>query len=356
MQNETRLLFNQYLHDVAEMNHLSAEMVTAAGISKFTVDPTIQQALEEIIQEEVGFLARIFRPMVIEPMGERIGLEATSTIASNTDTTQKDRQVIDPTGLKDIDKYFCQQTNFDTALRYSRLDMWRKFPDFAERIARVIAKQKGRDQIMIGWHGTHRAANTDRATYPKLQDVAKGWLTKIEEFAPERMLAQGEQKESEIRIGKGGDYNNIDALVVDMMGEKVAEHHQEDTDMVCIIGRELLHDKYFGLVNANDLPTERIALDVLMTTRQVGGLPAVTVPFFPKRGVLITRLENLAIYLQEKSLRRTLVDNAKRDQWEDYQSMNMDYMIEDYTALAYAKAANVKVRKNDPSEAEAVWG
>lgn len=350
MQNETRELFNQYLDDVAELNHV------ASVATKFSVEPTIQQALEDVIREEVGFLQRISMPMVVEQQGEKIGLDVNSTIASNTDTTVKEREPIDPTGLTDIDKYFCQQTNFDTALRYAKLDMWRKYDDFGTRLAKAIAKQQGRDRIMIGWNGTSRSANSDRAANPGLNDVAVGWLKKIELYAPERILEQGNQAAGEIRIGKGGDYNNIDALVFDLVGEKVAEHHQDDTDLVCIIGRELLHDKYLGLVNENDLPTERLALDVIMTTKQVGGLPAVRVPFFPKRGLLITSLDNLSIYLQEKSLRRHIIDNPKRDRVEDYQSMNMDYMIEDFTRLAHAKSASIKVRTNDPTEATPVWG
>lgn len=352
MQNETRILYNQYLQDVADLNGIDV----AAVASKFSVDPTVQQALEDIIREEIGFLKRISQPFVVEQQGDKIGLDVVSTIAGNTDTNVNERQATDPTNVVDIDKYFCQQTNFDTAIRYGKLDAWRKYPDFAVRLAQLIAKQKGRDRIMIGWNGTHRAANSDREANPDLKDVAKGWLTKIEENAPERMLAQGNQKEGEIHVGKGGDYNNVDALVYDLIGEKVAEHHQDDTDLVCIIGRELLHDKYLGLVNENDLPTERLALDVIMTTKQVGGLPAVRVPFFPKRGILITTYDNLAIYLQEKSLRRNLIDNPKRDRIEDYQSMNMDYIIEDYTRLAYAKSASIKVRTNDPSEATPIWG
>lgn len=350
MQNSTRLLFNQYLADVAHLNGVDSVS------SKFSVEPTVQQALEDIIREEIGFLTRISMPMVVEQQGDKIGLDVVSTIASNTDTTQRDREPSDPTNIIDIDKYFCQQTNFDTALRYGKLDAWRKFPDFADRLARAIARQIGRDRIMIGWNGTSRAANSDRVANPDLKDVAVGWLKKIELNAVERILAEGTQAEGEIRIGKGGDYNHIDALVVDMIGEKVAEHHQDDTELVCIVGRDLLHDKYLGLVNENELPTERLALDVLMTTKQIGGLPAVRVPFFPSRGILVTSFDNLGVYLQEGTLRRHIIDNPKRDRIEDYQSMNMDYIVEDFTRLSYAKSASIKVRTNDPSEATPVWG
>lgn len=351
MHNLTRALFSQYLRDTAENNGLSDDFVSGLGITQFNVEPTIQQALIDIVREEVGFLERISMPVVVEQMGEKIGLDINSTIASNTDTLQSDREVFDPTTLVDVDKYFCQQTNFDLALRYAKLDQWRKFPDFAERLSRAIARQKGRDQIMIGWHGEERAANSNRTANPTLKDVAEGWLHKIERIANERVLSQGDN--GAIKIGLKGDFKNIDALAFDLMGEKMGEHH-DDAGKVAIVGRELLHDKYLQLLNESNAATERNANDIIMTNRTVGGLPAVIVPFFPKRDLLITDLSNLAIYHQEGGDRRTLTDNAKRDQYEDRQSSNIDYMVEDYTAIAYAK--NIEVRTNDNSETTATWG
>ena len=51
-------------------------------------------------------------------------------------------------------------------------------------------------------------------------------------------------------------------------------------------------------------------------------------------GILITRLDNLARYYQEGGRRRTIVDNAKRDQIENYESSNDAYVVEDYDCVA----------------------
>ena len=40
---------------------------------------------------------------------------------------------------------------------------------------------------------------------------------------------------------------------------------------------------------------------------------------------------------QEGSRRRTIVDNAKRDQIENYESSNDAYVIEDYGCVAFAE-------------------
>jgi P2 family phage major capsid protein len=142
-------------------------------------------------------------------------------------------------------------------------------------------------------------------------------------------------------LGTGGDYKNIDALVYDLIENKMAEHHRDDTDLVCIVGRKLLHDKYLGLMNDNNAATERVALDVLFSTRQVAGMPAVVVPFFPATAILVTRLDNLSIYTQEGSLRRLMRERPEKNRVEDFMSQNMDYVIEDYTCLAHVAAGAI---------------
>lgn len=44
----------------------------------------------------------------------------------------------------DAQGYPCTQTNFDTLIRYSKLDAWAKFPDFQTRIRDLILKRQGR--------------------------------------------------------------------------------------------------------------------------------------------------------------------------------------------------------------------
>ena len=72
-------------------------------------------------------------------------------------------------------------------------------------------------------------------------------------------------------------------------------------------------------------------------------------PFFPARGLTITTLDNLSIYYQRGTRRRTIVDNAKRDRIEDYQSVNEDYVIEDFDKFCMAE--NIKL----PNAAGTGW-
>ena len=47
---------------------------------------------------------------------------------------------------------------------------------------------------------------------------------------------------------------------------------------------------------------------------------------------MVTRLDNLSIYFMDESHRRSIIENPKLDQVENYESMNIDYVVETYAA------------------------
>ncbi|MDK2024991.1 phage major capsid protein, P2 family, partial [Escherichia coli] len=90
-------------------------------------------------------------------------------------------------------------------------------------------------------------------THPMLQDVAVGWLQKYRNEAPTRVMSkivdeEGTVVSAVIRVGKNGDYVNLDALVMDATDNLIDEIYQEDAELVAIVGRKLLADKYFPIV------------------------------------------------------------------------------------------------------------
>ena len=334
MRNDTRVHFNAFTAKIAQLNGVPS------ACEKFTVSPSVQQTLESRMQESSAFLNSINVVGVAEQEGEKLGLGISGTVAGTTDTTANDRMPTNPMALSG-NKYRCEQTNFDTALRYSIIDAWAKFPDFQTRLRDQIIKRQALDRIMIGWNGTARAATSNRATNPLLQDVNKGWLQHIRETSPENWLKEIAEGSNKIQIGSAvtaaNGFKNLDALVYDMVNNLIEPWYQDDTELMVICGRALLHDKYFPLVNSNQAPTEQIAADMIISQKRIGGLPAVRVPFFPANSLLITRLDNLSLYWQENSRRRTVVDNAKRDQIENYESSNDAYVIEDFDGVAFAE-------------------
>jgi P2 family phage major capsid protein len=325
MKNQTRIAYAAYLTTVASLNGV------ASATEKFTVAPSVQQTLEDKIQESSGFLASINVIGVTDQSGEKIGLGIGGTIAGTTDTSAKDRTPVDPSSLEGSG-YECTQTNFDTALKYAKIDMWAKFPDFQTRMRDAIVKRQALDRILIGFNGVSRAKTSDRAANPLLQDVNIGWLQKYRTEAPARVMKAG-YTANQVRVGvkEGADYANLDALVFDAVNNLVDPVHQEDTELVVICGRNLLADKYFPILNQAQANTEAMAADLIISQKRIGGLQAVRVPGFPANTVMVTRLDNLSIYYQEGARRRTVVDNAKRDQVENYESSNDAYVVEDYS-------------------------
>ncbi len=324
MRNQTRQRFNGYLDHIATLNGVSD------ATQKFNVSPSVQQTLETHIQESSAFLSRINVIGVREQEGEKLGLGVGSPIASTTDTYSQERQTVDPIYL-DGQRYRAEQTNFDTHIKYALLDMWAGFTDFQARIRNTTLRRQALDRIMIGFNGVHRASTSDRVRNDLLQDVNIGWLQQYRNHAPERVLKES-QRGGPIVIGKDGDYANLDALVFDAVNHLIDPWFQEDTELVVICGRKLLHDKYFPILNKEHRPTDTLAADVILGQKRIGHLPVIRVPHFPNNSLLITRLDNLSLYWQLGGRRRTIVDNAKRDQIEIYESTNDAYVIENFGA------------------------
>ena len=322
MQNESRTNFNQWLARVAQLNGINV----ADTDKTFSVTPSVQQKLETAMQESSAFLGMINMIAVDELQGEKLGLSLSGPIASRTNTTNKDRATRD---LSDIAArgYHCRQTNYDSHLGYAKIDAWAKFPDFQVRVARMLVLRQALDRMCIGFNGTSIAEDTDIVANPLLQDVNKGWLQKMREEAPSRVMHEGKTA-GKVIVGAAGDYKNLDAAVFDAR-ELLDPWHRNNPNLVCILGAKLLHDKYFPLVNTNQAPTETLAADIIISQKRVGGLQAVQVPFFPENGLFITTLDNLSVYWQRGGRRRHIVENPKRNRIEDYQSSNDDYVIED---------------------------
>ncbi|KLV38658.1 P2 family phage major capsid protein [Aeromonas caviae] len=328
MRNETRQKFNEFTGQVAKLNAITSAMV------QFNVQPSVQQTLETKMQESVAFLSMINMVPVDELKGQKVGIGISSTIAGRTNTDSKDRQPNNPAALYDHN-YECAQTNYDTMIGYAQLDSWAKFPDFQTRIRDAIITRQGLDRIMIGWHGTSAAPDTDRNANPLLQDVNIGWLQHIRTDAPAQVMSEGTEGSGKIYVDTtDGDYKNLDALVFDAVNELIKPWFQDDTDLVVICGRKLLSDKYFPIINDASDNQNKLAGQVLVSQKQIGGLKAVRVPFFPEDALLITKFSNLSIYWQDGARRRHIEEEPKRNRIVNYESSNDAYVVEDYDCAA----------------------
>lgn len=307
----------------------------------FSITPAKVQKILAAARLENTFLNRINMVLVKNQQGDAIRIDAVGMIAGTTDTDTQDRAPKDPHSIGGT-SYNCQQINFDTMIKYQTLDAWAHDPKFKTLVASQTRKQISANQIQIGFYGESRAATSNPTTNPKGQDVAIGWLKKLETKNPANFLTEGEV-ENQIRIGEGGDYLNLDVAVNDIK-QLIDAEFEDDGDLVAVIGSELLAAEKAKFYTENgNTPSEKTLIEDKQVIATYGGLPAYKVPHFPGRGIMVTSFKNLSIYIQKDSVRRLYFDNAKRDRYETYQSQDMDYVIEELGKIAAIKWQNVKL-------------
>ncbi len=340
MNPRTREQFNLMKEEVATANDVG-------NVSeKFTLLPSVEQIIVDRMGESSALLNQINIFPVTEQKGQKLGLGVGAPIASRTNTDNKDRETA-YVGSLDGDQYECKQTNFDTHISYRTLDAWAQLDDFQERYRKAVLQRVSLDRIMTGWNGTSAAAETARTANPLLQDVNIGWLEKVRQSAPANFMgydSTGTATTDEFTIGEGGLYGTLDALAFDVMSNLLDPWHVCGDDLVLILGRELWVNHGLTLYNDNRSATDKNALQVWFAKEAIAGLPTVTVPFFPARGLVITSYDNLSIYFQTGAVRRAIIDNPKRDRVEEYLSSNDAYVVEDYGKLGAVRAGAIKLK------------
>jgi P2 family phage major capsid protein len=319
-------MFSQMLLDIAE--NYGVELAS----KMFSVEPTIAQELNEAITAKSDFLQRINVVGVTEIKGQKVFLGVSGPVTGRTNTKTTDREAKDGSAL-DENTYELFSTESDVSLPYAKIDAWAKFPDFHQKYSAAVQKQIALDRIMIGFHGTTAAVQSDIVAHPMLQDVNKGWLQIAREQIPAQVLTQGLEA-GKVTLGVGGDYANLDSLVHDTK-QMVDERVRDGGDLVAIIGTDLLAaDKAKLYAKQGDVPTEKERIEEAQVIATYGGLPSFSVPFFPVNAVVVTSFDNLSIYFQDSSWRKQTVDNPKRSRVEDYNSRNEGYVIEQLEKFA----------------------
>jgi len=326
MRNETRPKYEAFAAAIASLNGVSD------ATKSFSVSPSVQQTLETRIQQNSEFLSKINMVPVQDQEGEKLGLGVIGTIAGRSAGQRSPRSLADLTS----GRYRCVQTNFDSGIPYAQLDAWAKFKDFQTKLRDIIIKQQALDRMMIGFNGVSVATTTDREANPLLQDVNKGWLQQYRENAPERVMKEVKKDSGKVMIGASvapaDGYKSLDALAYDAINGLIHEALAENPELVVIVGRNLLADKYFPVLNKDQAPTEQMAADMVISQKRIGGRPAVSVPFFPADKMLITTLSNLSLYYQEGARRRYLREEPDWSRVANYESSNDAYVVESYEA------------------------
>ncbi|EGU45419.1 MULTISPECIES: phage major capsid protein, P2 family [Vibrio] len=338
MQKQTKIKLSAYVKAVAAQNDVDD------ATEKFNVSPNGTQRIIAAIRESSWFLNKINIISVKNQKGESIGLGVTGMIASRTDTSGSGKRTPKDHSSMGAMPYMCEQTNFDTALRYAKLDAWAHHKNFNALISKATREQIDANKITIGWYGESADKNTDATANPNGEDVNKGWFQAMRDHNEDRLITTGQKADGEIRIGEGGDFINLDLAVLETKN-LLHDACENDSNLVAIIGSDLLaYDKAKFYEAHGNTPSEKGKIQELQVIGTYGGLPAVKVPGFPSTGIMVTSYDNLSIYIQEGSVRRsTGKKNDEKDQIENFESMNMAYVIEEVGKAAAIEFKNVKL-------------
>lgn len=300
--------------------------------------------------ESAEFLQHIDTQLVDDLVGQAVTIGVNGSVTGRagveTDAT-KSRQTKDPHGLTKRE-YRCYPVECGTHITWQRMDMWAKFPDFHQRFRAHVQQAIALDIIKIGWNGTSAADVTDIVANPMLQDVNIGWMELVRRDNAGNAISDGEQKVGEIRIGEGGDYENLDQAVHDLLGG-IPLHKR--IGLVAIIGDELLaKEKNKLYAKQAHTPSEKEKIELEQIIETYGSLRTYKIPFFPERGILITSFDNLCHYIQAGSTRTHIENNHKQKRIEDYQSRNDCYYINDLEKIVFFEAGSVMLDKvKDPA-------
>ena len=309
----------------------------------YVADPTQEQKLNDLIVDDVGFLSQINVLPVDDLAGQKIYGSTSRIVPKRTNTRVSQRQTVGTLNL-DTNGYELFKTEYDVHIEYAQIDQWAKFPDLYNRWMRYVRGGVAEARIMTGFYGIASAEETDIETYPNGEDVNKGWLQILREYNGGSQMLSAGRNVDEIRIGNdaSADYVNLDSVVHDLK-QGIPKRFRK-RGLVAIIGEELLSKDSAQLYEAQgSTPSEKERIENQKVNRTYGGLPSLSLPQFPDRGIFVTPLNNLSIYYQSKAVRQKMIDEPKADRIEHYHSMNEGYVLEEEEASASLEFDNVRV-------------
>lgn len=280
-------------------------------------------------EQEKNFFAKLqendlFQLLNIIPVhyeyGEAVGL--IQAMPGTTNTNKFDRL---PKLAASRLKYRCQQMNFDSRIRFDKLDNFTQSDlNFVETFESYLDLHLLSGVLMVGLNGTHQSNNSNPETAPLGEDVAKGWLQKIREHAQNH---NGQSVLNVGEIGANGTYKTLNKAV--KAGIAKIKPIYVDGDLIAICGSDVTPD--------NAIENNKDGLGGQFITRLqklIGGCKAVTIPHFPSNAILLTRLDNLSLYVHRNNVRRGWIDGSELDSIYHYFSFNVDFVVENFEACA----------------------
>lgn len=268
-----------------------------------------------------SFLGVINFIKVNNMQGNCLGLNL--PMPSTTDTLNNQRRDPEKAYISPMQEFKCSQINVDAFVGFEKLDAFTQSEiNFNQNLDRFLDKQVLFSLLLAGFNGAERASTSDPKTNLLAEDVAVGWLAKIKQNAANSVIKSAE-------VGENKAYKNLNALVKAGL-QKIPNPLRARGNIIAICGRNLVNENAVSL-NFNDLDDMN---KPVMLQKTIGGLNAIYCPAFPENSILITSLDNLSLYAQAGTVRRILVSNPRKNRYDIFSSLSVDFIVEDYNNVA----------------------
>lgn len=320
------------------LNNFIVEFHKQAGVmpgEQFALTPNQLQTLhKKIVLDGSPFLRQINVRGVTQITGQKLFMAINKLASSRTDTTVqgKEREPRSMRGMSDSE-YRLYPTESDIGIPYADIDEWAAFPEFATMYMQLFRNAIANDRVRVGFHGITAEATTDPVTNPNGEDLNIGWLQQAR--LHDAVVGAGSHVMSGVTIGAGGDFANLDALVAEAKNDLIAPEFKNSPGMKSFLGADIVGNaegKFYTA--AGDKPSEKTHMDDGRILQTYGGLRAESPAFFPDGTLALTYPKNLSLYYQKESWRRTLKDKPEKNEYQDFNSRNEGYVLEQPTAFA----------------------
>lgn len=305
MNKKTNVKFTEY------KKNLSAENSSGAGhVNEYQkVDRIIEQGIQEN-----AFLRLISTKFIVDSPNQ--DYEMSLPIVSTTNTEQRERQP--KNYIQGNIAFECKQINLDIHLPYSDLDKFATV-DFEKALNDTLSAELLQNIVMVGFNGERREADSNPTQNPLGQDVAKGWIKQIKDA--------GQVLDASAHHGKRA--NGLIKLALEKLPVKL----RESGELIAICGSDILANSF---VNIDYSALQRSTKNNLLVVQNlIGGLKAINVSYFPRNGILITPLENLAVYFKKDTSRLFFKNTPEKNVEEVYFSTNLDFLLENHRHAVY---------------------
>ena len=330
---------------------------------RFLVEPTQVQRVEQVMRQQFAFLEKITTRYTDQKSEQILSMLDGESVAQRT--VGNTRRPVEP-GDFGHRQYNCVDVESDVIIPWARLLKWGMLEGEVYNDWRAwLIRARARDRLRSGFYGQSYNANisSDRATYPRLEDVQKGWFQYMIENFPAQFLGLTPANNTRgytitpVKVGEGGDFVNMGQLVQYLLDHVMNYIYASDSGIEAICGRSLVSEDKQRLLGFGTEPIQQSAAEQLMMSATYATRPIDIPDEMPATGLMVCNPKVLECIIQGNSIRESVVDDPRVKGLVDYQWMQRDYVVNTPTAWAGVLPGTILTKNlaGEWSAAEA-WG